>query len=392
MESAMSQKFLFPILLFTVTIAVAACGEKIEPGNAKQAPGKAVKASVGTAIVSQQPFIYEAVATVVARTASTLSSKLMGTVREVHVREGDLVKEGDLLVVIDQRSVDAGREKARAGLTEAQRAEASAASARAAAKAAAELASSTYQRYLTLRKDESASQQEFDEIESRHRQAQATLAQTESMLAAAASRVEQARAALDEASVSQKDATIRAPYAGKITAKMIDEGDLASPGTPFLTIEKEGVFCADLVLPEEHIQAVKLDQEVKVAIPSLGDAVMTGTVGRIVPTADPKSRSIMVKVALPEHSALKSGMFARVSVPVGKAGMILIPATAVIPQGQLTGLFIVDENQIARFRLIRTGLAYGDALEVLSGLHPGDRYVIAPPATLKDGDSVEVSA
>jgi multidrug efflux pump subunit AcrA (membrane-fusion protein) len=387
----MSQRTYFFLLLLSLTAALAACGEKIEPGNAKQAPGKAVKASIATASVSQQPFVYEAVATVVARTASTLSSKLMGTVREVHVHEGDLVKQGDLLVVIDQRTVDAGLEKARAGLAEAKRAEASAASARTAAKAAAELADSTYQRYLSLKKEESASQQEFDEIESRHRQAQATLSQTEAMLAAASSRVEQAQAAVAEASVSQKDATIRAPYAGKITAKMIDEGDLASPGTPFLTIEKEGVFCADLVLPEGHIEAVKLDQEVKVAIPALGDAVMTGTVSRIVPTADPKSRSFLVKVALPENSALKSGMFARVAVPVGKAGMLLIPSTAVIPQGQLTGIFIVDEQKIAHFRLIRTGLSYGDALEVLSGLHPGDRYVIAPPITLKDGDIVEVA-
>lgn len=387
----MPRCFLSTLLLALIGL-ITACGEKIEPGNVTPAAGKTVKVSVGTVSVSQQHFLYEAVATVVARTASTLSSKLMGTVREVHVREGDLVKEGDLLVVIDQRTVDAGMEKARAALNEAQRAEASAASARAAAKAAAELADSTYQRYLTLRKDESASQQEFDEIQSRHRQAQATLAQTEAMLAAAASRVEQAQAAVSEASVSQKDATIRAPYTGKITAKMIDEGDLASPGTPFVTIEKEGVFCADLVLPEEHIQAVQLDQQVKVAIPALGDSLMTGTVGRIVPTADLKSRSFLVKVALPENSSLKSGMFARVSIPVGKAGMILIPETAIIPQGQLTGLFIVDENKVARFRLIRTGLTYGDALEVISGLKEGDRFVIAPPATLKDGDTVEVAA
>jgi multidrug efflux pump subunit AcrA (membrane-fusion protein) len=307
------------------------------------------------------------------------------------VNEGDQVKEGDLLVVLDQRQVSAGLERAQAGLNEALKAEASAESARRAAKAAAELARSTYVRYQKLIKENSASQQEFEEVESRHRQAQASLAQTESMLAAASSRVEQARAAVESASVSKKDAKIYSPYDGTITAKMVDIGDLASPGTPFLTIEKEDAFCADLVLPERHIQAVKLDDEVKVSIPALGDIELTGTVGRIVPAADVKSRSFLVKVALPDNDNLKSGMFARIAIPVGEAGMLMLPDSAIVDQGQLTGIFVVDDDQIAHFRLIRTGKHYGDAVEVLSGIAEKEQYVIEPPPNLNDGDKVEVA-
>ncbi len=387
----MSYRYQIFVVFLGLTIVFMGCGDKIEPGNSAKHSSKSVQAAVDKAHISQQPFIYEAVGTVVPRTASTLSSQLMGTVRAINVREGDRVKEGDLLVVLDQRQVTAQLERAKAGLNEALRAEASAESARKAAKAAAELAQSTYDRYQKLIKENSASQQEFEEVESRHRQAQATLAQTESMVAAASSRVEQARAAVESASVSKKDAKIYSPYDGTITSKMVNVGDLASPGTPFLTIEKEDAFCADLVLPERHIQAVKLDQEVKVTIPALGDTEMTGKVGRIVPAADVKSRSFLVKVALPENEQLKSGLFARVAVPVGEAGMLMLPDSAVVNQGQLTGVFVVDSEQIAHFRLIRTGKQYGDAVEVLSGIARGDQYVITPPPNIKDGDKVEVS-
>lgn len=387
----MSDRFQTSIIILAIAFVLMGCGDKIEPGTAGHKPSKSVAAAVDTAHLSQQPFIYEAVGTVVPRTASTLSSKLMGTVQAINVREGDRVKSGDLLVVLDQRQVTAGLEQAQAGLAEALKAEASAESARKAAKAGATLAKSTYERYQKLIKENSASQQEFEEVESRHRQAQAALAQTESMLAAASSRVESARAAMESASVNKKDAKILSPYDGTITAKMVDVGDLASPGTPFLTIEKEDAFCADLVLPESHIQAVKIDDEVKVSIPALGNAVLTGTVGRIVPAADIKSRSFLVKVALPDNDQLRSGLFARVAIPVGEAGMLMLPSSAVVNQGQLTGVYVLDKEKIAHFRLIRTGKHYGDAVEVLSGISQGDRYVITPPPNLNDGDKVEVS-
>jgi len=378
-----------PLLIVAVSL-FPGCGEKIEPGNVKPGQPLTVKAPVAIAKITSQPFIYEAVGTVTARTASTLSSKLMGTVQAVHVQEGDYVKEGDILVVLDQRQVTAQLQSAQATLAEAKRAEASARSARDSARAQAELARSTYQRYLRLIKDESASQQEFDEISTRYRQAEASLTQTTAMLEAAGHRVQQAEAALSQASVGKKDATIRAPYEGKVTAKMIEEGDLASPGTPFLTLEKKGVYCAELVLPERHIQSVTLDQNVRVIIPALSDKFLEGRIGRFVPTADQKSRSFQIKVALPEDSSLRSGMFARIEIPVGEAGMLMIPFSSVVRQGQLTGFYLVDKKQTARFRLIRIGKTFGDSVEVVSGMKEGDRYVVSPPPQLVDGALVEV--
>jgi hypothetical protein len=84
-------------------------------------------------------------------------------------------------------------------------------------------------------------------------------------------------------------------------------------------------------------------------------------------------------------------MFARVMVPIGATGMILVPDTAVIAHGQLSGVYVVDSGHIAHFRLIRPGRSFGSQLEVLSGLKDGDRYIINPGLNIVDGIKVEES-
>jgi multidrug efflux pump subunit AcrA (membrane-fusion protein) len=365
------------------------CGDKIEPGNEKRPEGPMVKVALAMARTSSQPLSYEAVGTVQPVTTSTLSGKLMGTVKEIRVQEGDRVKQGDTLVVIDKRQVTAQLRQAEAALDEARRAEAAAVSARDAAVAGAKLARSTYDRYLRLIKEDSASRQEFDEVEARHRQAQASLKQAEQMLAAARSRARQAEAAVSAADVASDDAVILAPYDGIVTAKMSDVGDLATPGTPFLTLEGTSGYRVDVVLPEAYFNAVRLKQAVMVRIPALGDQQLEGMVETIVPAADQSSRSFLVKIRLPADEAVRSGMFARVVVKTGEERMMLIPASTVVPQGQLTGVFIVDDNQIARFRLIRTGRRFDDTVEIITGLDEGQRFVLTPPPALVDGARVE---
>jgi len=368
----------FLSIVFATLFFLLGCGEKIEPGNVEPTNKGSVKAPVVSAKIISQPLFYESVGTVNAKVVSTISSKLMGSVRKVFVREGDHVNKGDQLAVIDDRQVLATLREAKAALAQARRAEA-------AASASAELASVTYARYQNLMKDESASPQEFDEVKSRYQQAQAELA-------VAKQRVKQAEASLSSAVVSAKDAFILAPYNGSIREKMIDVGDLASPGKPLFTLQTTGNYNVDLLLPEQYIHSVGLNQEVTVAVSAVGNKTFTGNVQEIFPAADTKSRSFLVKVRIPADKSLRAGMFARVSIPIGNADIILIPVTAVIHSGQLTGIYILDDTQTAKFRLIRTGRTFGDSIEVLSGLNEGDRYVTAPPPTLINAMKVEIDS
>jgi RND family efflux transporter MFP subunit len=383
---------IFWCLLGMLTACAWGCGEKIEPGHSSASAGARVKTKVVEARAGTWPLIFEAVGTVQAETASTIGAKLLGTVTAVRVQEGDRVRMGDVLVTIDERQVGAQRQQAEAALAEARQMEQAAGAARDAAAAGADLATATYNRYQTLLAQESVSRQEFDDVTARFRQAQASFGQSEDMLKAAVQRVRQAEAALTSARVSAADAAVKAPFDGIVTAKMVDAGDLAAPGRPLLSLEKEGGHRVDIRLPEAYIHAVRPGQTAPIHIGGTLQTPIEGVIDIVAPAADPDSRSVLVKIRLPSRGDLRSGMFARVEIIVGESQLMAIPSSAIVRQGQLTGLFVVAPENTARFRLIRTGRNMGDGMvEVLSGLSDGTRFVVNPSPELVDGASVEAS-
>ena len=377
--------WLLPLFFFQ-----AGCGEKIEPGTTSQTPPVVKDVEVGTAAIKEYPVLYEAVGTVQAGATVNLASKLMGTIEKVKVREGDQVKTGDVLVVIDQRQVDAGYRQAEANLAEAKKALDASMSSREAALASERLSRATYDRYLNLQKQDSVSAQEFDEVEARYREATAGVKRAEAMVETATARIHQAEAGLASASVTRRDAVITAPGDGVITSKLVDEGDLASPGMPLLSMDTTDGYRVDAILPENYFQEVKPGQSVRVTVPAIREEALPGTIRTIVPAADQHSRSFLIKVTLPQDLAVKSGMFARVEVPLGRTSKMLIPPRAVIHQGQLTALFVLKDQDIARFRLIRLGRTSREGVEVLSGLETGERFAVELVPQLRDGVRVEV--
>lgn len=376
-------------MAFSAVLWLAGCGNNSETGSTP-AGGKTLKTNVQEISSASRPMYYEATGTVRPKTASTLSAKVMGEIREIKVNEGDIVKKGQLLLRIEGRQISASLKQAEAGLREARQGEQAAVSALKAAQASADLADATYTRYKKLLTSQSVSRQEFDEVEARHRQAQAALSQAQFMLDAAKERTNQANAATAGAKSVFMDTTLTSPYDGTITARMVDEGDMASPGVPLLKIEEAGLMEVHLLLPETHIGKVAVGNAVSIVFPyQKSETAISGTITTIDPAADPATRSFKIKVSLPKAPGIRAGMFARIMVPVGESGMILIPKTAVVQQGQLTAVYVVDKDRIARFRLIRLGRTFGDQVEVVSGLKNGDRYVTAPDVEMADGVRVE---
>ena len=386
------RKFVLPVFACTLLLLFSVqCSDKIEPGTTPKKTGPPVAVQVIEARAAVHPVLYEAVGTVKAQLSATVSSKMMGAIQAFNVKEGDAVKKGDLLVVIDARQVAAQLDQARAALSEAQRAEAGAVSARTAAEAGARRAALSYERNRTMLAGGAITQETFESIEAQYKQAQAALEQAKAMVEAARFRIKQARAAVDSAAVAQKDAKVLAPFDGKVTAKLADAGALAAPGAPLLTMEREGGFRVDLVVPETYIRSIKSGQSVPVRIPAVDDAPITGMVDVVVPSADQGSRTFVVQVGVPTTDGLRSGMFARVALPIGQKESLRIPITAVVHQGQLTGVFIVDADNTARFRLIRAGQEIAGQVEVISGIGDGTRLVVAPPAQLTNGSPVELA-
>jgi multidrug efflux pump subunit AcrA (membrane-fusion protein) len=387
------------------TLALVQCsGDRAgtaEPATAQNP----VQAKVETVATTTATDGFEATGTVSSKTVTPISAKVMGYVESVDVREGDRVKAGQLLVSIDSRDARARVTQAEAGLAEAQsaleevdRSIDAAQSARDAAAANAKLAKSTFQRFETLLKRNSVSKQEYDEVSARNQSAQAQLRQAGEMLQSAKakrgqvqSRIEQAAAALDQARNHLGYCRVEAPYAGVISDKQVDLGQLASPGAPLVTLEDAENFEVHAIVPESRIDLVSVGQTVVVRVDSLG-RTLSGTVVDIVPRADPASRSVVVKIRLPYTRGLHSGLYATAQLPDKGESVLSVPASALIYRGQLVGLYKVDESNHATFRLVKTGRHLGDRVEVLSGVSPGDRVVVEPSDSVRDGSPLEISA
>jgi RND family efflux transporter MFP subunit len=379
-------------LVFLLSLVLFGCGEKIEPGTTPPGSVPTVKALVDVAQMSVKPLLYEAVGTVKPRSAGTLSSKVTGNVIEIRVKEGDKVRKGEVLAVLDSRKIVAQLRQAEAGLAEARKAETAAHAAREAALASAAQAASAYDRARKLLAGEAMTKEGFEAAEARQKETRATLSQAEAMLEVAQYRVKQSQAAAEAVMVTEKDTLIQAPYDGRVTTKMVEVGDLASPGSPILSLEAAEGFQVELILPESYIRHVRLGQKVNLMIPALSDQTQESIVETIIPQADAQSRTFYLKVGLSKNGSLKPGLFARVMVPVGEEHVLLIPASAALQRGQLTAVYMVTPEGIARFRLIRTGRTFDEKVEVVTGLEPGARFVVSPSPELVDGAKIEAAS
>jgi multidrug efflux pump subunit AcrA (membrane-fusion protein) len=349
---------------------------------------------------------YEAMGTVRSKTISVLSSKVLGRIVSIPVREGDRVKAGQLLVEIDDREMKAQLQKSQAGLKETQyaldeiekairggEAEKKAADARLA------LASSTLDRFKGLFERRSVSSQEFDEVQTKNTAAKADADQASERLQALLAKKNQIIARIDQAKADTANAEaflshtrILSPIDGIVTTKPADLGQMAAPGTHLLSVEDESHYRLEALVEESRISRIHLGDTVSVSIDALGQKPMAGQVSEIVPALDPASRSTIIKIDLraPDSSTLfRSGLFGKARFNTGAKQVLTVPVQSVLERGQLTFVYVVDPAKIAHMRLIQTGKRYGDRVEILSGLSEGDQVVLEPLPAVKDGAAVE---
>ena len=373
--------------LFASIAMLSGCGGTKPHPKAASAP-PAIAVQTATVSTEQWPDVYEATGTVRARTAAVLSSKVMAYVRQVAVQVGDRVQEGQLLVTLDAQDLDTKVRSAEAAEAEVMSAVPEADSGVAGAKANLDLAQSTFQRMQELASRKSISSQEFDEASARLKAAQAAY----EMARAKRGQLDSKRASVQQeirgASIMRDYTRISAPFSGVVTAKSVEPGNLAAPGAPLLTVEREGAYRLEASVDESRLPFVKAGQAVDVALESL-DRRFTAHVSEIVPSVDAASRTYIVKIDLPAMPNLRSGMFGRAMFPLGTRKVATIPPPAMVEHGQLQSVFVIEDG-CARTRLITTGERRQSAVEVLSGLSEGEKLVSPVPAGLSDGARVEV--
>ena len=366
-------------LLAASATTIAGC----HGGEPAATPGttQTMQARVVESQEQQVPVSLRSTGTVHARETAVVSAQVMGRIQQVLVHEGDSVRAGQTLVVLDDAALRSKVEQAQAGVKAAQNVQA-------AAQTNAALAASTLNRYKQLESEKSVSPQEMDEVS---RRAEGAAASVDAMRA----QTDAARAQEDGARTMMSYTRLVAPFAGVVTARLADPGTMAAPGVPLLQVDRAGVLQLDANVDESAIGAIHKGMRVQVAVDGGASTTgvrtnLAGAVAEIVPVADPSSHSFLVKIDLPSSSQIRAGMYGTAEFANGARQAILIPSSAVVARGSLNCVYVLDDQGIAQLRYITLGAAQGNLVEVLSGVTSGEKLVDSPSDRNLAGKRIEV--
>ncbi len=319
------------------------------------APLASAQSSLATAEVARVAVADELLfdGSVEAVNRGTVSAQTSGRVAELAVDVDDAVQAGAVILRLVDTEQRAALDQAGAQLAEA--------------RARRKQAADERQRVADVYRRKLVSKAELDRAEAAHRAAQA--------------RVAAAEAALVRAEEQLGYTVIRAPYAGIVTRRHIEVGEMANPGTPLISGISLDELRVSMEVPQRLMAALRGADRVSV-IAADGTRLDAGELV-FFPYADPASGSFRVRVALDEGraSGLLPGMYVKVAVAAGEVERLLIPATAVRRRGELSAVYVVGERGRIALRQLRLGPVHrGGRVEVLAGLAAGERIALDPVA------------
>jgi RND family efflux transporter MFP subunit len=298
---------------------------------------------------------------------SPISARASGYVKRWTRDIGSRVTKGELLAEIESPEIDQQLSQAVA--------------ARQQAEASLNLARSTAQRWEELRRTGMVAQQQLDERRSAEAQAQANLA-------AAEANVERLRQL-------QAFKRITAPFAGVITRRNVDVGDLIDAGgaRAMFVLTQTDPLRVYVDVPQSYAHLVRTGQAVTVTQAELRGRKFEGRVARTSASLDSATRTMQVEVALPNRDgALLPGAYVQVLLPLEGAQGMVIPTNALMFRGDGLRVAAVDDSGRVKLVPIKVGRNLGERIEVVDGLAGQERLVLNPPDSLAEGDVVTVVA
>jgi len=331
----------------TITLSsllLSGCGRTPELPAAAGLPSVTVR--VQTIESKKRIATEEVVGTVRARLRSVIEAKVTGKIDQMLVVPGQQVKAGELLAQLDAREIQARLDQA---IAVRQQAEAD------------------LKRIGSLVEQKIIAQADFDSAQSKSRVANGAVVEAETLLSYT---------------------KVTAPFAGVISRKYADVGDLATPGKALLDMEDSTALRLEADVPEAVVGKLTLGDKLPVRVSAL-EKELEGVVSEIAPAADSGSRTFLVKLDLPTQPGLRAGQFGRVAMPVGETAALRVPVSAVVQRGQMEIVFVVSDNK-AQLRLVKTGKRIGDEVELVSGVEAGEKIVVEGAAGLMDGQPLQI--
>lgn len=344
-------------------LGLLSCGSEDKKAVADNSPAIPVKVAQ-VSDNNDNPFLAVS-GKIQAENSANLSTRMMGYVNNVPVNVGDKVSKGQLLVAINNADLQAQKAQVNANITKAT--------------AAFNNAKKDYERFKSLFAQNSASQKEMDDMTANYEMAKAGL--------------EAAKQMKNEINAQFAYTNITAPFSGVITSKNVKKGDMANPGQPLISIEAPGDFEVVAMVPETEISEIKKDTKVNVNVKSINQTI-SGKVTEVSTSAAQTGGQYLVKIALDKtDTKILSGMFTMVQFPVerkAETSMVLIPKEVIVNNGQLSGVYTVSQSNTAILRWLRLGRAFGNEVEVLSGLNANESYIVSAEGKLFNGAKINI--
>ncbi|MBN2491003.1 MAG: efflux RND transporter periplasmic adaptor subunit, partial [Planctomycetes bacterium] len=290
---------------------------RIEAGWAPPAAAAPGAGATATAEVRPIPILYEAVGTVRSRQRFEVAAQASGRILEVAVREGDRVEQGALLGRIESDMLAARREQARQAREAAAAAERAAADLVSGAAARATRAEAERTRVRRLFEEKAATARQMEAADAEFLEAEAGVNAARARLAGAKAEVARADGQVREAEVALAYTRVVASHAGEVVRRHVEPGDLAWAGRPLVVLHDPRDLRLEAAVREGLVGRTAAGARVQVHVEALGLA-LDGRVDEVVPSADPRSRTFLVKVAIPYRDGLLVGMFGRLRLVLGE--------------------------------------------------------------------------
>ena len=299
--------------------------------------------------------IYAADAVIEAVRQATVAAQLSGVVVELLVDAGDRVKKGQVLARIDTRQTDAQVAAGRAGVAQAN--------------AELEQARLNLERARSLLDKNFVSRAALDKAEADYKAARAA--------------ADGAHAGSLQADTARSYAELRSPIDGVVTRRLMEPGELATPGRGVVALHDPSALRAVGNLPQFLLPKIAGVTRATVELPLLGRTIASARV-TVLPASDARLLSTQIRADLPdgEIPGVIPGATAKIVIKTGRSDKLVVPQGALIRRGELTAVNVVSETGRPQLRQVRVGsIVAGDRVEILAGLSDGERVLLDPLAS-----------
>jgi RND family efflux transporter MFP subunit len=350
------QKFIIPIFALTILLLMVAWlagsfDSKVSPQLNKEIDKGLNITSIDTSntykVIASTKEIFEPVAaSVEAKQATIISSRILARIDTVQVRAGDKVKKGDLLIQLEQSDLqsDVFQSKQNVIALQARYTE----------------SKQNFERSAELIKKQLLSEYNFDKTRADYQSITAELTA--------------AKQALSQAETTLSYATLTSPIKGLIVDRFAEPGDTAQAGVKLLSIYNPLSLRVEAHIREKLALTLTKGQQIEVELPSINKKII-GEIEEIVPAANTGSRSFLIKASMTYNENLLPGMYARMLIPAGKQRMLNIPWDKIAHVGQLDFVWVKVDGNVQR-RFVRLGKTQpNNTVNVISGLKNNEEII-----------------